>query len=78
MKYRDYINSKEYKLYKDGFMFIDTNKVSIPDMTNMLDSIEDRVGEILNELDTLEGNEREDVDIDTVRKLVRQLKDDLY
>lgn len=54
------------------------NKIDLYSVELLLDQIEDRVGDILNELDTSEGDERDTVDVDTVRKLVRQLKDDLY
>lgn len=59
-------------------MGIFRNKIDLYSVELLLDQIEDRVGDILNELDTLEGDERDNVDVDTVRKLVRQLKDDLY
>lgn len=61
--------------YRDKFRsaYVDSGNIF-----DVLDDIENRLGDIMNELETLEGDKRDNIDIDIVRKLVGQLKDDLY
>ena len=61
--------------YRDKFRstYVDSGNIF-----GVLDDIENRLGDIMNELETLEGDERDDIDIDIVRELVGKLKDDLY
>lgn len=59
--------------YRDKFVYVESENIF-----EVFNDIENRLGDIMNELETLEGDEREDIDIDIVRKLVGQLKDDLY
>lgn len=77
-KIRSKIEEYEIRTYSDCDDYEVVDIVYPSNVHTVLNTIEDMIGDILNELETVEGDKRDNIDIDTVIKLVRQLKDDLY